>query len=245
MPESTLGLPGRAATKRQTVREQLLRLHEDFAPGDVIPPERELATRWAVSRPTLRSAVDDLVAEGYLERRQGSGTYVSRPRVAQQLTLTSFSEDMRRRGMRPGGRVLSFRPEMAGPKIGARLRLSPRDRVWAIRRLRTADDEPIAIERAYAPRALLPDLCARDLEDRSLYEQVRATGMRVGVAEQTIVPTVTTEEESELLGVPELSPAFLFERMTLSEEDEVIEFVRSLYRGDRYRLVTELRPPFR
>ena len=231
-------------TKRQQVRESLLTLHSELPPGAVIPPERELAIKWGVSRPTLRSAVEELVAEGYLERRQGSGTYVRQPKVAQPLTLTSFSEDMRRRGLRPGGRILSFGAEYAGAKVGSRLKVSPRTRVWAIRRLRTADDEPMAIEWAYVPQDVLPDLSPEALESRSLYHHLREAGVRLGLATQSIEPTVTSEEESDLLAVPVLSPAFLFERVTTAKDGEAIEFVRSIYRGDRYRLMAELRLPF-
>jgi GntR family transcriptional regulator len=246
VPEvATAARDGAARTKRELVREHLLRLHDELAVGSAIPPERELTARLAVSRPTVRAAVDELVAEGYLERRQGSGTYVSRPSVGRPLTLMSFSDDMRSRGLRPGGAVLSLRSEPAGAKNGARLELSPRSRVWAIRRLRTADDEPMALETAHVPERLLPGLGPDDLDGRSLYELLRGVGIRVGVATQSIVPTVTTEEESRLLHVPELSPAFLFERTTRSQAGEVVEFVRSVYRGDRYRLVAELRPALR
>lgn len=234
-----------ARTKRELVRAELLRLHGELTPGAAIPPERELAASLGVSRPTLRSAVDELVSDGYLERRQGSGTYVSRPRLAKALTLTSFSEDMHSRGMRPGGRTLSFRAELAGAKMAARLRLSPRAMIWAIHRLRTADDEPIAIEWAYVPQSLLPGLTPDDLEGHSLYDALRTAGVPVAQATQSVVPTVTSEDESRLLGVPVLTPAFLFERTTVSRSEEVVEFTRSVYRGDRYRLVSELRPPTR
>ncbi|MGS2619984.1 GntR family transcriptional regulator [Micromonospora sp. LZ34] len=231
-------------TKRQRVRDQLLLMHGRLAPGQVIPPERELAETLGVSRPTLRAAVDQLVAEGYLERRQGSGTYVTQPKVAMPLTLTSFSEDMQRRGMQPGGRVVSFRAKFAGAEVGHQLNISPRAQVWSVRRLRTADGEPMAIEQAYLPHALLPDLSPANLTNRSLYDHLRDVGIKVGIATQSIEPTVTSEEESELLGVPVLSPAFLFERTTRDRNDTLIEFVRSIYRGDRYRLLAELRPPF-
>jgi GntR family transcriptional regulator len=231
-------------TKRQMARDHLLRMHGGLSAGQVIPPERELSETLGVSRPTLRAAVDQLVAEGYLERRQGSGTYVTHPKVAMPLTLTSFSEDMRRRGMKPGGRILSLRAQFAGAENCHRLDISPRTQVWSIRRLRTADDEPMAIEQAYVPHALLPDLTAANLVDRSLYAHLRDAGVEVGVASQSIEPTLTSEEESELLGVPVLSPAFLFERLTRDRTNTPIEFVRSVYRGDRYRLLAELRPPF-
>ncbi|WP_375000252.1 GntR family transcriptional regulator [Aeromicrobium sp. CTD01-1L150] len=232
------------ATKRQHARDRLLAMHGELSPGAVIPPERVLAENLGVSRPTLRAAVDQLVAEGYLERRHGSGTYVTHPKVAMALTLTSFSEDMRRRGLEPGGRVLSFHARFAGAELCHRLDVSPRAQVWSIRRLRTADDDPMAIEQAYLPHSLFPDLTAASLTNASLYTLLDEVGVRIGVATQSVEPTVTTEEESELLGVPVLSPAFLFERLTLDRNDSPIEFVRSIYRGDRYRLLAELRPPF-
>ena len=108
----------RSATKRVVVRDRLLDMLERLEIGDAIPPERGLAVDLGVSRPTLRTAIDDLVREGLLERRHGSGTYVTRPKLAVPLTMTSFSEDMARRGMRASSRVLSFERESAGAKAG-------------------------------------------------------------------------------------------------------------------------------
>jgi GntR family transcriptional regulator len=160
--------------------------------------------------------------------------------------MTSFTEDMARRGMRAGSRVLSFEPISAGAKLGQRLRISPVDEVWAIRRLRLADDETMAIEFLHVPRRLLPDLRREDLEEHSFYTLLQERhGIVIASGIQTIEPTVVNEDEAEMLAVPVHSPAFLFERTTESEGGEVVEYVRSLYRGDRYRLVTELRPPLR
>ena len=112
-----------------------------------------------------------------------------------------------------------------------------------ITRLRLADDETMAIEWLHAPRRLLGDLRREELADHSYYELLRERrGITIASGVQTIEPTVTSPEEAELLGVPVHSPAFLFERTTQSDAGEVVEFVRSVYRGDRYRLVTELRP---
>jgi GntR family transcriptional regulator len=196
-----------------------------------------------VSRPTLRSVIDELAREGRVERRQGSGTYVSEPRIALPLTMTSFSEDMRRRGMRPGSRVLSFEAVSAGAKLSAKLQLSPVADLWAIQRLRLADNETMAIEFLHVPCEVAPDLTARDLEEQSFYELLAERyGVLVAAGVQTIEPTVLNEDEARILGVPVHSPAFLFERLTRSDREEVVEFVRSIYRGDRYRLVSELRP---
>lgn len=232
-----------SASKQEVVRDALLDLVGGLQVGAAIPPERRLAVDMGVSRPTLRAAIEELVREGLLLRRHGSGTYVAEPKIALPLTMTSFSDDMRQRGMRPDSQILSFEEQSAGAKLGARLRVSPADRLWAIRRLRLADDETMAIEFLHVPQRVAPSLTQRDLEGQSFYDLlVRRYDVVVVAGTQTIEPTVTNDEEAEVLGVPVHSPAFLFERTSTSERGEVVEFVRSIYRGDRYRLVTELRP---
>jgi GntR family transcriptional regulator len=233
-------------SKQALVRDEILGMLDELQVGDALPSERRLATDLGVSRPTLRAVIDELVREGLLLRRHGSGTYVAEPKIALPLTMTSFSEDMTRRGMRPGSRVVSFELQAAGAKLGQRLQISPVDEVWVITRLRLADDDSMAIEWLHAPRRLLGDLRREELSDHSYYELLRERrGITIASGVQTIEPTVTSPEEAELLGVPVHSPAFLFERTTTSDGGEVVEFVRSVYRGDRYRLVTELRPALR
>jgi GntR family transcriptional regulator len=234
------------SSKQALVRDQILTMLDELTVGDALPSERRLATDLAVSRPTLRAVIDELVREGLLLRRHGSGTYVAEPKIALPLTMTSFSEDMSRRGMRPSSRVVAFELTSAGAKLGQRLHLSPVEEVWVITRLRLADDETMAIEWLHAPRRLLPDLRREDLAQRSFYELLRERrGIVIASGVQTIEPTVISQEEADLLGVPVHSPAFLFERTTEGAGGEVVEFVRSVYRGDRYRLVTELRPALR
>ena len=233
-------------SKQELAKDALLDLVDDLGVGSAIPPERRLAADLGISRPTLRAAIEELVREGLLLRRHGSGTYVAEPKIALPLTMTSFSDDMRQRGMRPGSRVLSFEDEAAGAKLGARLKISPVDRTWAIRRLRLADDETMAIEFLHVPQKIAPTLTRRDLEGHSFYDLLaQRYGIAVAAGTQTIEPTVTNDEEAEVLGVPVHAPAFLFERTSTSDKGEVVEFVRSIYRGDRYRLVTELRPALR
>jgi len=229
--------------KQDEIRERVMELIETLEVGQAIPSERRLCEQLGVSRLTLRAALDDLVREGHLTRRHGSGTYVSRPKIAQPLTLTSFSEDMRRRGMVPGSRTLELAVMPAGARLGRRLQLSPEDRVVRVKRLRLADGEPMALEVLHVPAALVPGLTQADLENSSFYELMEERyGIVIASATQTIEPTVTSAEESEALGVPLHSPAFLFERTTLTVSGRPMEFVRSFYRGDRYQLVTELTP---
>jgi GntR family transcriptional regulator len=228
-------------SKQVLTRQRVLELIEQLRVGEAIPSERRLSTDLGVSRLTLRAALDDLVRDGYLERRHGSGTFVSEPKIAQQLTLTSFSEDMRRRGMVAGSRTIELRETHAGAAVGRALHISPDARVMLIRRLRLADGEPMALETLHVPAALVPGLTREALEDASFYDLMEQRyGVVIANGQQSIEPTVTNDEESELLHVPLHSPAFLFERTSRTAEGETVEFVRSLYRGDRYRLVAEL-----
>jgi GntR family transcriptional regulator len=110
-----------------------------------------------------------------------------------------------------------------------------------IKRVRLADHETMAIETLHVRESLVPGLTAADLEQSSFYDILQERfGIEIVGGLQTIEPTVTNEEESDALGVPLHSPAFLFERTTRSAAGEIVEYVRSLYRGDRYKLVTEL-----
>lgn len=228
-------------TKQSHTRLQVLDLIEQLGIGTAIPSERQLSADLGVSRLTLRAALDDLAREGYVVRRRGSGTYVQRPKIAQELTITSFSDDMRRRGMTPGSRTLSMSTIHAGARLGRSLNVSPSEQIVVVKRLRLADGETMAIETLHVPGALVPGLTPKALTG-SFYELLRDRyGVIIVEGTQAIEPTVTNEEESEALGVPLHSPAFLFERTSRDEAGRTVEFVQSVYRGDRYRIVTELR----
>jgi GntR family transcriptional regulator len=239
---ATVDGPKQVVTKQSEARSRVLDLIEQLDVGEAIPSERQLTRELGVSRLTVRAALDELVREGLLVRRHGSGTFVSEPKIAQELTMTSFTEDMQRRGMVPGSRTLGLRVAPAGAHLGRLLHVSPSEPVLTINRLRLADRETMAIETLHVRESLVPGLGAPDLERQSFYEILEGRfGITIVGGHQTIEPTVTNEEESEALGVPLHSPAFLFERTTRSASGEIVEFVRSIYRGDRYKLVTELR----
>ena len=229
-------------TKQRETRERVLDLIEALSPGDAIPSERQLSVDLGVSRLTVRAALDDLVREGYLVRRRGAGTFVSEPKVAKGVgTVTSFSDDMRERGMTPASRTLDLQEVPAGARLGRILHVSPSEPVAVIKRLRMADGEPMAIELLHVRQSLVPGLSAADLEERSFYDLLAARyAVEIVGGTQTVEPTVTNEEESEALGVPLHSPALLFERVTRSQAGDIVEFTSSTYRGDRYRLVSEL-----
>src|SRR4051812_31672478 len=183
-------------SKQEDTRQRVLALVESLRIGDAIPSERKLSVDYGVSRLTVRAALEELSREGFLERRHGSGTFVSEPKIAQQLTLTSFSEDMRRRGMVAGSRALELKAVHAGAMLGRALAVSPDARVLRIERLRLADGEPMAIETLHVPATLVPGLTRARLEGASFYELLeRDYDIVISSGVQTIEPTVTNEQE--------------------------------------------------
>lgn len=227
--------------KHDMVRERIMIMLESLNVGDPIPPERVLVEDCKVSRLTVRRAVDDLVREGLLTRRQGSGTYVARPTVTQSPTASSFSLDLRRRGLMPANQIVAVERADAGAQLSWRLQVAPSDQVLVIRRLRLADGEPMAVSTTYLPDALVPDLPVDELEQRSLYRVLEDRyGLKVCAGIQTVQPTVTSPQEAEVLKVPSYSPAFLFRTTTRTGDGAVVEFTRAVYRGDRYMITAEL-----
>jgi GntR family transcriptional regulator len=228
-------------TKQRETRERVLELIEALGVGDSIPSERQLGVDLSVSRLTVRAALDELVREGYLVRRRGAGTFVAAPKVAKGIDINSFSDDMRARGMTPASRTLDLRVIPAGARLGRILHVSPAEPVVAVKRLRLADGDPMAIELLHVRQSLVPGMTSADLEENSFYDLLASRyDLSIVGGSQTIEPTVTNEEESSALGVPLHSPALLFERVTRSASGDIVEFTSSTYRGDRYRLVTEL-----
>jgi GntR family transcriptional regulator len=157
------------------------------------------------------------------------------------MDASSFSDDMRARGLTPASRTIDLRVIPAGARLGRMLHVSPSEPIVMAKRLRLADGEPMAIELLHVRASLVPGLTATDLEENSFYELlVDRYAIQIAGGTQTVEPTVTSEEESAALGVPLHSPALLFERVTRATTGDVVEFTTSTYRGDRYRLETEL-----
>jgi GntR family transcriptional regulator len=239
-----------AVLKRERVRDAILQLIEARRPGEAIPSERTLCGELGVSRPTLRAAVDELVAAGLLVREHGRGMFVAAEKITQELVSDRHAFSLPRAGGVWTSRLLEFRTLPAGARVGRKLRISPAAQIRYVARLRLVDGAPMAIEHLHVPAALVPDLTSGELEQGDLYEHLRDRhGVQVSEAVQSIEPTVVTRAEAELLDVPELSPALLFERLTSDTRDRPVEYVHSLYRGDRYRIVSRLalgprtRPP--
>ncbi|MFJ4630026.1 GntR family transcriptional regulator [Streptomyces sp. NPDC088847] len=232
--------PG-AVLKRERVRDFILDLVESHQPGDAIPSERVLCAQLGVSRPTLRAAVDELVGAGLLVREHGRGMFVAPEKITQELVSSERAMTAPQASGAWTSRLLEFTTMPAGARVGRRLRLSPAAEIVYVARLRLVDGAPMAIEHLHIRADLVPTLSAQELEAGDLYEHLRQHhGVHVQEAVQAIEPTVVTRAEAELLDVPELSPALLFERLTTDTTGQPVEYVHSVYRGDRYRIVSRL-----
>jgi GntR family transcriptional regulator len=208
--------------------------------GDALPPERDIAEFAAVSRVTVRKAIDDLVADGLLVRRHGSGTFVAKPvsKVEQRLSqLTSFTEDMARRGMTSRSEWLHKGIHTPSPDEMMILGLATDVRVSRLSRLRIADDQPLAIENASVSGEFLPDPF---VVTTSLYEELERRQVRPVRAVQRISATNMKEVDAHLLGVPVGAAGLSIERISYLGSGRAVEFTRSLYRGDAYDFVAEL-----
>lgn len=208
--------------------------------GAALPAERDLAEYANVSRVTVRKAVDDLVRDGLLTRRQGSGTFVVKPvsRVQQPLSqLTSFTEDMARRGLTTRSEWVERGLFQASPEEMMMLGLAAGTMVARIGRLRIANDLPLAIERASLSAEFLPD---PDAVTTSLYAHLQKTNARPVRAIQRISACNVKEPEAGLLAVPIGVAGLSIERISYLASGRVVEFTRSLYRGDAYDFVAEL-----
>ncbi len=216
---------------------------EEWKPGALIPSERELSETYSISRMTTRQAITDLVHEGVFYREQGRGTFVADNRITQQLLrLTGFTEDIQARGQRPSTKVLSAAMRPADTVAAQRLRLEPGQPVFRLRRLRLADDEPLAIEDSQLNFKGCEALVEVDLENNSLYRLLETEyGIPLMEAEQELEAGLAGQAEAEILHIPVGSPVLLTRRTTYTDRNRPVEYARSVYCGAKYTFFTHLK----
>jgi len=204
---------------------------------EALPPERDLAEEFGVSRITVRKALDALVGEGLLTRRQGAGTFVA-GRVEKSFSkLSSFSEDMISRGRRPESVWLSRSAGAVTPEESLTLGLSPGATVYRFSRIRYADGAPMAVEYSTVPGYCLP---SETVVEESLYDALDAHGSRPVRALQRLRAVLFTAERARLLNLPDGSPGLFIERRGFLRDGRAVELTQSYYRGDAYDFVAEL-----
>ena len=228
------------APTRQLLRARLHELVGDMQVGDRLPGERELAERWGVARMTLRAAVDHLVTEGLLERRHGSGTYVVPRPLVRVLGLTSFSQDMRERGLVPGSRLLAFGTEPADASLAAQLHIEVGEPLFNFTRLRLGSGEAMAVETTWIPVGYVPGLSERDLAG-SLYEVLAARYRIVtGAAKVAIEPVLPDARTRDLLSLPADQACLRLRMVDSDTRGRVIMVANCVYRGDKYQLTADV-----
>lgn len=205
--------------------------------GMQLPSERELMDHFDISRNTVRKAIDSLISDGLVYRVQGKGTFVAASKMQYGLFgLKSFSEEMRMRGLKPGGRVLDCTRLRPSPRISQALQLEEGQEVYRIERLRTADDEPMALHTSYIPQEFVPDLDEVELEDRSLYTIFEEDyHLIIWRAERALQPVIARDYEVEMLNVQPETPLLLVEGTTYLVEDHPVEYAKIVYRSDRFQ----------
>jgi GntR family transcriptional regulator len=219
---------------REAIENRLL------SPDDALPPERQIASDLSVSRITVRKAIDGLVEEGLLVRRQGSGNFVASRFEKNFAKLTSFSEDMRSRGRTPKSVWIKRTDGHVTPEEALTLRLSPGAPVYRFHRLRFADDVPMCLEYATIAGDALPSLKS---VDASLYEALERAGNRPVRALQRLRALLLNAEQAKLLHAREGDAGLLVERVGFLRDGRAVEFCQSFFRGDTYDFVAELTSP--
>ncbi|MFZ4451392.1 GntR family transcriptional regulator [Salibacterium aidingense] len=213
----------------------------EWEPGDMLPSERIFAEDFDVSRMTVRQAVTELANEGLLHREKGKGTFVAEPKIEQPLQgLTSFTEDMKARGLAPGSVLIQYTLRTAPLKVSEKLQANTDVPVYEIKRIRLADDVPMAYERTFINSAIVGEL-PEDIENRSIYYFLeKEKGFKIGDGEQTFEASLANTEEAGRLDINEGDPILLIQRITYLEDGTPLEYVKSAYRGDRYKFTIKM-----
>jgi GntR family transcriptional regulator len=211
--------------------------------GKRLPSEENLVARYAVSRTTIRTAIQSLIARGWVEIRRGKGTFVIEPAMTQELTeLTGFVENLEKLGRSPSARVLDRRMVAASETVGRQLALQRGTIVARIQRVRLADDGlPLSFDETYLPQDLGEKIMADDLENQPIFSLLRQKYSTPLVqAEYRLAAVASHGTVARALGISPGSPIFLIERTAYSVDRRPVDYERLYYRGDHIRLATRL-----
>ncbi|RKP49186.1 GntR family transcriptional regulator [Trinickia fusca] len=213
-----------------------------YPPGAQLPNEASLLATFGISRTTLQKAVQNLIARGLIEIRRGKGTFVSQPRLTQELTeLSGFVEDMRLHGRHPTARLVGKRIEDASDLVAHKLSLEAGASVVHIQRIRIADGTPLSFDETWLPKDIGEKILENDLEVEpifSLLEQKYDVPLRE--AEYKLEAIAANKTVARALEIKVGSPIFLIERTSYSERGRPVDYEKLHYRGDQIQFVTHL-----
>ncbi|MFF5111872.1 GntR family transcriptional regulator [Streptosporangium sp. NPDC000509] len=211
----------------------------DLPPGSRLDNEILLAGRLGLSRPTIRQAIQYLVDKGLLVRKRGVGTQVVHGQIRRSIELTGLYDDLRRAGQEPATRVLLLGPAPVGEDVAATLGVAPGTEMLRLERIRYATGEPLALLHNWLPCGLAP-LTAEGLREHGLYETLRASGVRMRVANQRMGARAATAAEARLLGERRGAPLLTLIRTTYDDQGRAVEHGSHLYRASHYSLEVTL-----
>ncbi len=213
----------------------------EISPGAPVPSERELTEQYGVSRMTARQALRALRQDGLVYRERGLGTFVSGRKVdVHTRNLVGFTEDMRRRGLKPSTKVILMKREPASQSTAGELGINPGDEVFHLERLRLADGAPMAYEINFISAELYPELDQRDLEKESLYSILEDYGVRMQRADEVLEAARAPRHIARHLSIKPSAPVLIVHRVVNSDTNKAIESVKTIYRADRYRATFHL-----
>jgi len=215
--------------------------------GDRLPTEDDLIKRFQVSKITVRQALRELAQMGYIRREQGRGTFVQGPPLEEgPRELKSFTSEMRAHGFLATSRVLEQTVVSAPSDVAASLQVPEGSAVFRLHRLRFADGEPMGLQTAYISMLLVPGIEDLSFADASLYEILGSRySLFAASARESHQAVPVPEDVAALLRVPAGSPALAAERLAVLADGRPLEFVQSIMRGDRYKIVLDLTPSTR
>lgn len=210
--------------------------------GEPVPSEQEISAGLGVSRMTARQALKSLCSLGLTYSQRGKGTFVSRTKLEKNFRqVLSFNEEMKAQGSHPRSKVLHFKVSEAGEDVADALGLASGENVVALKRLRSADSLPMCIECACLPLRLCPDLLKVFDPVTSLYSALEQRyGIRIEWTEEVAEAGLASAQDAKLLRIAKGSPVFLFTRTSYVESGQPVEYVKSVYRGDRYKITNRL-----
>jgi len=217
----------------------------ELRPHEKLPSERQLCREFGISRMTVRHALNTMSQAGLVYTQPGTGIFVADPRLSLdvRVSLAGFSEDVLRSGGTPSSILLDACLCEAAPELARALHVKEGEELARIKRLRMIDKVPLAVQTAHLPHRLCPNILQHDLAAQSLIRTLgKEYGLRLARAEQTVRAVLASPEEREMLGLADPAPVMNTERITYLETGEVIEFARSTFCGDWYRLKFELDP---
>jgi GntR family transcriptional regulator len=214
----------------------------ELKPGDKLPSENELVDQYDISRNTAQKAIRALVNWGLAQRVQGKGTFVCNKSVTLSITASlSLTSEIIGLNKVPHSHILQAKIIEASMDIANKLNIPKDSKIYIIQRIRSVDDLPLMIQTSYIPVTYLPDLLDKNLEDKSLFATIMDEyGIKIDRASEIMRAVSVTKFEGEMLEIPEFSPAFLLQRQTFLKDGRVLEYAKTIVRGDKGRFHVDL-----